>query len=146
MVIGQFHQTEDKGDVSGYPPFELNLKSDGLYIYTATDASPVTSQFYPQTRMAGPIDFSLNSWHTIVINARFGWRSDAHLRVWIDNTPVVSAAGISMGMNDAVGPYWKYGIYYRPDTAPQTVVAEYKNLKVGNEPPKGVLSSKAPAN
>nr|WP_217014507.1 heparin lyase I family protein [Stenotrophomonas geniculata] len=137
MVIGQFHQTEDKGDLSGYPPFELNLKADGLYVYTATVASPVTSRFYPQKRIAGPVTFQLESWHTVAINVRFGWQSDACLRVWLDDKLIASATGVSMGMNDAVGPYWKYGIYYRPDTADQTVVAEYQGLSIGPVPPAG---------
>lgn len=131
MVVGQFHQTEDAGDVSGYPPFEFNLQPDGLYVYTATVADAVGGSFYPQDQRAGPLSFPLSVYNRLVARCRFNWSSAAELDVWLNGTQVVNAAGISMGMNDAQGPYWKYGLYWRPETAQQNVSAEYMNFEIG---------------
>ncbi len=131
MVLGQFHQTEDAGDFSGYPPFELNLHADGLYIYTASVAAASQPTSYSWTQRAGPIPFAQDVWHNIVLRVRFGWSGNAEAEVWIDGESVYSGSGISIGMNDAVGPYFKFGIYYSPATALQTVIAEYRNFEIG---------------
>lgn len=132
MVVGQFHQTEDGGDVSGYPPFEFNLQPDGLYVYTATVADAVGASFYPQDLRAGPLSFPLGVYNRLVARCRFNWANAAQLDVWLNGVQVVSTAGISMGMNDVVGPYWKYGVYWRPETAAQNVSVEYMNLELSN--------------
>jgi len=128
MVLGQFHQTEDKGDFSGYPPFELNLKSDGLHVFTASASSASQLRHYPHTHRAGPIPFTLGEYHQIEIRVVFGWNENAELEVWIDGNKIVDLAGVSIGMNDRIGPYWKFGIYYQPDTARQSVTADYRNI------------------
>lgn len=132
MVLGQFHQTEDAGDFSGYPPFELNLHADGLYLYTASVATASRPTSYSRTQRAGPVPFSQGEWHYVVARVCFGWSNDASVDVWIDGQSIYSGSGISIGMNDAVGPYYKFGIYYSPATALQTVVAEYRNIEIGS--------------
>jgi hypothetical protein len=131
MVLGQFHQTEDAGDFSGYPPFELNLHDDGLYVYTASVAAASRPTSYSRTQRAGPVAFAQDEWHNVVARVRFGWISDAEVDVWVDGQAIYSGAGIDIGMNDAVGPYYKFGIYYSPASAEQTVVAEYRNFEIG---------------
>ena len=131
MVLGQFHQTDGAGDFSGYPPFELNLHADGLYVYTASVAAASQPTSYSRTQRAGPIQFAQDEWHNVVLRVRFGWTGNAEADVWIDGESVYSGSGISIGMNDAVGPYFKFGIYYSPAAALQTVVAEYRNFEIG---------------
>lgn len=141
MVLGQFHQTEDAGDFSGYPPFELNLHADGLYVYTASVAAAAQPTSYSRTQRAGPIPFAQDMWHNIVLRVRFGWSGNAAADVWIDGESVYSGAGINIGMNDVVGPYFKFGIYYAPQTALQTVVAEYRNFEIGPDSLAGRVSN-----
>jgi len=133
LVIAQFHQTEDEGDFSGYPPFEINLRSDGVYIYTAHSQSFSTPLPYPKTKRAGPVNFPFESWNRFVGRCRFGWDNNAALDVWLNGASIVSLSGINMGMNDAVGPYFKFGIYWSPDSVQQTVVAKFTNIEIGAE-------------
>lgn len=141
MVLGQWHQTEDAGDFSGYPPFELNLHADGLHVYTASVSEAGRPTSYPITHRAGPIPFALDEVHQIVIRAKFGWSNDAELDVWVDGAAVYSGAAINMGMNDVVGPYWKMGIYYTPADAIPNVVAEYWNFEIGTTSLAGRVTS-----
>ena len=131
MVLGQWHQTEDAGDYSGYPPFELNLHADGLHVYTASVSEANRPTSYPITHRAGPIPFALDEVHQIVIRTKFGWANNAELDVWVDGSVAYSGAAINMGMNDSVGPYWKMGIYYTPANVIPTVSAEYWNFEIG---------------
>lgn len=133
MVLGQFHQTEDEGDFSGFPPFEMNLHADGLHVFTATVPTASRPTSYLRTERAGPLSFPLDEYNSVVIRAKFGWSSDAELDVWINGAQELALTGISMGMNDAVGPYWKFGIYYSPETAEQVIVAEYANFEVSSD-------------
>lgn len=137
LVLGQFHQTEDAGDFSGYPPFEFNLYPSAtpgqgsLYLNTATVSAAVGGSAYPQTARAGPIALTLNVWHFLVLRVRFNWSGAAQLQFWLDGTQICNLSGISIGMNDAVAPYWKHGVYFRPEDAAQTITAEFYNFEKG---------------
>lgn len=131
LVIGQFHATEDAGDYSGFPAFELNLHQDGLYIYTASVAAASQATSYPRVERAAAIPFPLNTFHNFVIRIKFNFSGAAELQVWMNGVSVVNISGVSIGMNDTQGPYWKHGLYWRPETAEQTVVSYMDNFEIG---------------
>lgn len=131
LVIGQFHATEDLGDFEGYPAFELNLNSDGLSIYTATVAEASRPTSYGRTLRASGLSFPLDQWNNIVIRVKFNFSGAAELAVYINGEEIVDLSGISIGMNDTVGPYWKHGLYWGPETAEQTIVGLFDNLEIG---------------
>lgn len=131
LVIGQFHATEDAGDFSGYPAFELNLTASGLNVYTASVAAASQASAYPRTARAQNVPFSLGVWHNIVVRVVFDYSGAAELDVYLDGDSIVNISGVSIGMNDVVGPYWKHGQYWAPETAEQTIVSYFDNLEVG---------------
>ncbi|WP_069337160.1 heparin lyase I family protein [Sphingobium yanoikuyae] len=154
-VIWQYHQTEDAGDASGYPPAELNLgdgyTADGrrykmLRVYTATNPTASDPAFYPRTLRAS-VPYELDVWHDIIIRIRFGWSGDAMMKVWLDGAPIVDVSGVSIGMNDAVGPYHKFGCYWHDLTAGRVITNENIHVvppgidadlsaRVSNPPPR----------
>ncbi len=50
------------------------------------------------------------TWHNFVINVRWSPQEDGYLNIWIDGHQVVQYQG-PIGYNDALGPYFKMGIY-----------------------------------
>lgn len=130
LIIGQLHQTEDFGDFSGYPPFEFNLLPDGLSVWTAFNANPSGGSSYPHTERLHGYPFPFNTWIRRVCRFVFSWEGNAELQIWIDGVEALSLSGFSMGMNDSVGPYWKMGLYWIPETAQQVVTAKYANVEI----------------
>lgn len=124
IVLAQWHATEDAGDFAGYPNYEESLRPDQtLSIYTSSVAAAAQPIAYPRTLRAEGIPFAAGVWHTVLRRVRFGWNGNAILQVWIDGNLVVDEAGISIGHNDAIGPYWKQGLYWSDATADQTVIS-----------------------
>lgn len=132
--IGQFHQTEDLGpppDFSGFPPIIWEVEPDGLHIYTASWATQQTGP-YPRQIILSAYPFALNVWHSRVMQCRFGWNGDAILNCWLDGIQIVtSPLGLNMGMNNAVGPYYKFGAYGEQNNE-QHILAQYANLEMSN--------------
>lgn len=135
-VIDQTHQTEDPGDASGYPPVEANLKPGGwqgdkyyarLHIYTATNPVASDPNFYPRT-LRCDVAFSLGEPHDLVAMKRFAWDGSGALHVWLDGVHIVAADNISMGMNDASGPYHKLGTYWHPLTPGRLMTVEHFHI------------------
>lgn len=128
FVLGQFHATADQGDFQGYPVVELNLAQSGLAIYTASVADAQRTSAYPRTLRASNIPFKLEKWHSISIDLVDSFESRGSLCVKVDGRTQYCKSNISVGMNDAVGPYWKFGLYYMPAAAEMNVEASYKNM------------------
>lgn len=128
LVLGQFHATSDKGDFQGYPVFELNLSQLGLAIYTASISAAHQTIAYPRTLRASGIPFTLGKWHAVSVDMVDGFNSDGSLCVKIDGKIRYCQTGISVGMNDAIGPYWKFGLYYTPADAKMILSASYKDM------------------
>ena len=128
LVLGQFHATADQGDFQGYPVVELNLAQSGLAIYTASVADAQRTSSYPRTLRASKIPFELGKWHSISIDLVDSFESRGSLCVKVDGRTQYCESNISVGMNDAVGPYWKFGLYYMPAAAKMNISASYKNV------------------
>lgn len=133
VIIGQLHQTSDAGDALASPMYSRE-------IYAAPRAishNRHTSQVDPL--LANPAhDFvyvdpnpsaAWNRWITIVEHHRVDpTGGTGYHRVWMDGTQVMDFSG-NTGYVDAVGPYYKFGIYREAD-AINTVVVEYKGFQV----------------
>ncbi|KAA6438501.1 hypothetical protein FEM33_17595 [Dyadobacter flavalbus] len=125
--IGQFHASEDPGDISS-PPV-LGLRLDGLdtaNVYTcATTENPHTKS--PKSVLRGTTQFTRGIWHKNVMRIRFS-PTKGQLQWWKDGKELVNIANIGLGYPDATGPYWKFGVYRSP--MPEKVVIQYANMEV----------------
>ena len=130
LTIGQYHASADSGEFGGYPPFEFSLEEDGLHVFTASQSNPVNANNYPRADR-GTVPFNLGEFHDIVARIVFDYSGGAVLQVWLDGVQVLDLSGISIGMNDAIGPYWKFGNYWDPITETQVPVVVYANMEVG---------------
>jgi hypothetical protein len=127
--IGQFHQTEDAGDFSGFPPVIMEMGSGGLTVYTAFASSATQATSWAHTTRLTNYPFSTLTWHRRVMRCRFGWSNDAQLDLWLDGTQVINLTGINMGMNDTVGPYYKFGGYGEQNNE-QWLAVQYANVEL----------------
>lgn len=133
LVLGQFHATPDPGDFQGYPVFELNLSQSGLAIYTSSVSAAHHSAPYSRTLRASNIPFSLSKWHEVSVAITPSYIDRGRLCVKIDDVVRFCQSGISVGMNDTVGPYWKFGLYYMPASASMHLTVSYRNFALSGE-------------
>jgi hypothetical protein len=144
IVAGQFHQTEDPGDFSGYPPFEFDITDTGLNVYTASVSEPLQSKSYGHIARLQNYPFPPNVWHSRITRIKFGWQNDAELQIWLDGVEVLDLSGISIGMNDKRGPYYKFGAYGAQKNE-QHLVVKYANLEISSSSLRERINQPLPA-
>ncbi|GGB97703.1 phage head spike fiber domain-containing protein [Dyadobacter sediminis] len=125
--LGQFHASEDEGDISSPPVLGFRLEGlDTFKIFTcSTTVTPHTVS--PKAFLRASSQFTRGIWHKNVMRIRFS-PTDGQFQWWKDGVELVNVSGIGIGYPDAIGPYWKFGIYRSP--MPQTVAVEYANMEV----------------
>ncbi|KAA6432632.1 hypothetical protein FEM33_23190 [Dyadobacter flavalbus] len=125
--LGQFHASEDEGDISS-PPV-LGFRLEGLDTFKAftcsTTVTPHTVS--PKSFLRGTSQFTRGIWHKNVMRIRFS-PTNGQFQWWKDGVELVNISNIGIGYPDETGPYWKFGIYRSP--MPQTVAVEYANMEV----------------
>ena len=127
VIVGQFHQT--KG--SGPAPLVLSWNLGHLDIAGA-GCDGVNPPVYKVVNSIP--NFALGVEHHIVGRLRPGLGGTGEGQVWIDGVKVADASGVSIGYAGDPGVYFKFGIYEKPPTALQGVVAAYRNVTVGPAP------------
>ena len=126
-VVGQFHGTEDVGDGARSPMLAVDIGLDRLRITTRSDAAPSTVH-NPREVERYRAKLDKGHWHSFVFRLRFARSGDGYLAAWMDGISIIPGEAIPLGYNDAIGPYWKYGVY-RPAAQGVTTV-EYANMEV----------------
>jgi len=129
-ILGQFHHTNDPWDVGGSPPFAINLFPNTNTLrfikrYTADRKTTATTD----TVMYETAPIRRDQWMHIVGHVVFGWHGDGTVELWLDGRKIVDLPHTSIGYNDLVGPYWKFGIYR--GGSPENLVVEYANMEIG---------------
>lgn len=125
-VLGQAHRTFDAADVVTSPPLAFNLVGTDLTCETRSDpADPSVSQPDPVIRYT-LTNLARGQWHNFVHRMTFARTGNGYLKSWHNGTLMHDAA-IPLGMNDAGGPYWKWGIYR--DAAAETLAVRYANVE-----------------
>ncbi|HEX5775738.1 MAG TPA: heparin lyase I family protein [Caulobacteraceae bacterium] len=130
-ILGQFHQTKDPWDKNLSPPFAINLlpkKNTLRFIkrYSAEQKTTTTTD----TIMHESAPIQRDRWIHVVGHIVFGWENNGAVELWLDGRKVVDLPRTSIGYNDALGPYWKFGIYRAG--SPEPLVVEYANLEIGS--------------
>jgi hypothetical protein len=131
LVIGQWHATEDPGDASSSPVLALALKGRDLQVFTQSTEAQHHAKNPPPVQRARIRNIARNRWLAVAYTVRFDPRRGS-LDLRIDGRDAFSGA-IPIGYADAVGPYFKFGIYRSPTK--QTLVVRYRNLTIREATP-----------
>ena len=142
FIIGQFHQTPDAGDATISPMFDVSLATSSastLQVRTRTSqVDPIVASPTPTTHYTTPIDRF--TWHDVVMRINFDPADPGTglLDFYLNGTQVVAYTG-PIGYVDAVGPYFKWGIY--SGTASYTRKVKYANMQWGTASLASVVAS-----
>ncbi|QRR01146.1 phage head spike fiber domain-containing protein [Dyadobacter sandarakinus] len=125
--LGQFHATEDSGEMSTGPVLGVRLEGgDKIAVYTASSTqNPIKTAPTYIKRAIGT--FTRGQWHRIVMRIRFS-PTRGQLQWWQNGQEMVNVSNIGIGYVDKLGPYWKFGIYRM--AKPETLVVEYANMEL----------------
>jgi len=139
--VGQFHGTPDAGDYGSLGPvFAIRLVGERMRIVTRTDsdriteARPADNFLYTDTT-----DIERGHWYQMKVEIRFDPDGQGIINIWRDGEQLAHYEG-GVGYNDAVGPYWKMGIYRPP--AEETLAVNYRNFDLVEG--EGATSSPSP--
>lgn len=126
-LLAQAHRTFDEGDVITSPVLDINLlEDDDLVCNTRSDATdPGVSQPTPVERWRVP-GIARSQWYHIVNRIRFSKTGTGHLTTWLNGTQIYTG-NIPLGANDALGPYWSWGIYR--NAASETLAVRWANVE-----------------
>jgi hypothetical protein len=111
-VISQMKGVEEAGEPSSSPFLGIYIDASGYLKFTTRTTSQAIHTVNPS-----PTDryvwtgLTPGQWAQIVFRCKYGWSNDAELQIWINGTEVLNLTGVSIGYNDATGPYWKFGSY-----------------------------------
>lgn len=127
--IGQLHGTPDAADSKVLAPiFAVQMDGEKLQIVMRTDANATTT-----ARVADNIlytstdDIVRGGWYDVQVEIKVDPSGNGVLNVWINGEQVVSYTG-AVGYNDAIGPYWKQGVYR--SEADETLAVHFKDFEV----------------
>ena len=127
-LFGQLHHSPDAGEDGFSPPFaiEYNTSTGNLEIVrrTSTQNPLVTA---PTRVVAATIPFQRGRVYHILQQHNINPTGTGKHNVWFDGSQVLSYSGHT-GYVDAVGPYWKMGIYREAST--ETLVVDYANFEM----------------
>jgi hypothetical protein len=126
-ILGQFHASEDAGDISSAPILGIRMEeADTIRLYTcSTTENPHT--IGPPIVSRAASRFTRGVWHRMVIRAKFS-PTNADLQWWKNGEELINVTGIGMGFPDKIGPYWKFGVYRSSMSQPLGV--EYSNMEL----------------
>ena len=126
LIAGQWHATEDAGDVPSNPPFSIELWGSDLVAKTCATTEQIHAESPQSVVRYRMKDIAQGVWHNIRYEIRFSPVA-GRLVLWIDGARVY-AGRIPLGFNDKRGPYFKFGIY-RPKVD-ATAIIRYRSLSV----------------
>ncbi|MCB1563346.1 MAG: polysaccharide lyase [Alphaproteobacteria bacterium] len=108
MVLMQIHDTPDGGDGARFPNFALGIESGFLAAYVG-DVDPPTEG--GDTRRIARKHVSFDTWHNLCLHTL--WRTDGFgmLELFIDREPIFRRTNVGTAYDDAIGPYFKLGVY-----------------------------------
>lgn len=130
-VVMQWHATRDKylGESSRSPVLAFRYRSGILSITVRHSSKQIQNSndgihkvIYEQH------NYTKGVWNDFIINSKWSYEDDGFVNVWLNGTKIVNYKG-PVGYNDAVGPYFNFGIYR--DDVPQTYVIYFDEYRRG---------------
>lgn len=141
-ILGQFHQTGDPWDASVSPPFAINLLPNNRLRFVKRYSTDRVTSSTIDTVMYESAPIERGRWVRVVGHIVFGWQGNGAVQMWLDGRQVVDLPRTSIGYNDVLGPYWKFGIYRAQ--SPETLSVEYANMEIGSASLLGRVSQPLP--
>ncbi|HEY8615806.1 heparin lyase I family protein [Phenylobacterium sp.] len=129
LNVGQFHGTPDLGDYGSLGPvFATQMSGEHMRFIMRTDPNPITAS-RPEDKViyTDKSDIVRGHWYQMKIEIRFDPDGEGLIKVWRDGDLLVDYKG-GVGYNDALGPYWKMGIYR--ESSPETLAVDYRNFSI----------------
>lgn len=133
ILCGQLHQTEDGGDAGVSPLWarELGTTTRNItYARRTSQVDPIVASPSATYLWTDPSPSSTwAQWIQVVEHHRIDpTGGTGYHKVWHDGVSVVNYTG-NTGYVDAVGPYWKFGLY-RDIDASHTIVCEFDDFNL----------------
>lgn len=144
LLMGQIHQTEDAQDKGVSPPFAIQLAGERMQIVVRSDpnavtvTNPGTTVIYEDTA-----NIQRGAWYDMDIQIEFDPKGEGHVNIWRNGAKIAEYTG-PLGYVDAVGPYWKNGIYRA--SAAEQIAINYTGVDVvkGAVTPVGATTPTGP--
>jgi hypothetical protein len=139
VIISQVHDTPDEDEYkSKSPPFALRFQGKDLYLTVQGDLAARSSGNSRQQRLVripNVLRSALDAapvFHHWVARLRFSRGAQGEVDFWWNGVRVYSGKNLIMGYNNAVGGYWKYGIY-RSVSSSETLRVTHANVEFGGK-------------
>jgi len=139
VIICQVHDTPDEGEYkSKSPPFALRFQGQDLYLTVQGDLvarSTGNSRQQRLVRIPNVLRSALDGepvFHHWVARLRFSRSTQGEVDFWWNGARVYSGKKLVMGYNNAIGGYWKYGIY-RSVSSSETLRVTHANVELGGK-------------
>jgi peptide/nickel transport system ATP-binding protein len=110
VVLAQWHDQAELGDLSGKPPLALRY-FDGTLRFTGAFskvASPDPDERYVFHEIP---EVAHDRWMDFVFRIHWSREQESTIDAWLDGAPLFSFAGPLGYRNQAKGPYFKFGVY-----------------------------------
>ena len=135
VVLGDWHALKEPGDAGLSSSWQLEmLKGDILAFNTQTSPDrPVRTNPPPNLVWKSTVPVTRGVWHSLVSRTVFDWRpgGPGAIDVWLDGAKIVNFRG-PVGYNQALPPYFKFGIYRAK--SPEPLAVAYANLALSRRP------------
>lgn len=142
-LITSLHSALEPGESKGKPgPFTVSVARGKLTLFTRSDTQALTTSkedAVPRFEMPLPAE---GEWHDVVYRVRLDPYGDGRVSFWFDGEQRYDSGAIPIGYNDAVGPYFKYGLYR--GMSDLTTVMEFANVEVGTRSLQDRVSAPRP--
>jgi len=109
-VLAQWHDQAKLGDPSGKPPLAIRFKAGRLFI---TGAQSCIASHEPDQRfeLFSRDDFPLGVWCDVVFRIFWSQHKETQVEAWMNGERIIHFHGKLGYENEAVGPYFKFGMY-----------------------------------
>ena len=129
LVIGQWHATEDIGDIKLSPVLSQRYKEGRFYVQICFSPEKVQRSDGTKKTLYSTHSFKKGVWHDFVYHVKWSYRDDGFVEMWWNGDQVIGYKG-PVGYNDDEGPFFKYGIYR--DDVPETYVMYFDEFRIGS--------------
>lgn len=154
-IIMQWNSKPDPGEQWRYPPVAVRIESSdektarrNYQLYVFADARKLTVpledlKLYSlvENYDLGPIEQDLGKWTDWIYHIKWSYKGEGFIEIWKNGQLCFSKKDMSNTYNDAVGPFFKFGIYkwnWNPDEKVVAPISEvtrrrlyFDDLRVG---------------
>ncbi|MDJ0687951.1 MAG: heparin lyase I family protein [Xenococcaceae cyanobacterium MO_188.B32] len=111
-IIAQWHEVPDfsEGETWRNPPLSLITKNNKFYLSNKWTSKRVSTNQEHDGELFDLGNYEEDLWYEWDIHVKWSYQEDGFLEIWKNNELVVSKVGPNT-YNDAIGPYFKTGIY-----------------------------------